>query len=84
MWGIYTMEHYSAMREWSNIICSNMNRPRDDHSKRSKSKTNIIWYHLYVESKKTVQMNLFTKQKWTYGKQTDGYQREKDIFGVSD
>ena len=26
-------------------------------------KTNIILYHLYVESKKMIQMNLFTKQK---------------------
>ena len=26
-------------------------------------KTNIIWYHLYVESKKGIQMSLFTKQK---------------------
>ena len=35
--------------------------PRDDHTKWSKSekKTNIIWYHLYVESKK----KLF---KWIY------------------
>ena len=29
----------------------------------SQTKTNIIGYHLYVESKKIVQMNLFTKQK---------------------
>ena len=29
----------------------------------NQTKTNIIWYHLYVESKKMVQMNLFTKQK---------------------
>ena len=29
----------------------------------SHRKTNIIWYHLYVESKKMIQMNLFTKQK---------------------
>ena len=74
------------MKEWSNIICSNMNRPRDYHTKQSKSKTNLIGYHLYVESKKTVQMNLFTKQKQTYRyrKQTNGYQREKDVLGVSD
>ena len=25
-------------------------------------KTKIIWYHLYVESKKRIQTNLFTKQ----------------------
>ena len=29
-------------------------------------KTNIIWYHFYVESKKMIQMNLFTKQKQTH------------------
>ena len=29
----------------------------------SQRKTNIILYHLYVESKKMIQMNLFTKQK---------------------
>ena len=26
-------------------------------------KTNIVWYRLYVESKKIIQMNLFEKQK---------------------
>ena len=31
-------------------------------SEVSQTKTNIIWYHLYVESKKMVQMNLCTKQ----------------------
>ena len=61
-----------------------MNRPRDYHTKQSKSKTNIIWYHLYVESKKKVQMNLFTKQKQTYRyrKQTNGYQRKGYIGSV--
>ena len=29
-----------------------MDWPRDYHTKWSKSKTNIIWQHLYVESKK--------------------------------
>ena len=32
--------------------------------KLSQTKTNIIWYHLYVESRKMVQMNIFTKQKY--------------------
>ena len=32
-------------------------------SEVSQRKANIIWYHLYVESKKMIQMNLFTKQK---------------------
>ena len=45
-------------------------------SEVSQTKTNII-YHLYVESKNTIQMILFTKQKYThrYRKQTYSCQR---------
>ena len=48
-------------------------------SEVSQRKTNIIWYHLHVESKKMTQMNLFTKRKQTHRhrKQTYGYQRGK-------
>ena len=46
------------------VICSNIDETRDDHTKWSKSKTKII-DQLYVESKKMIQMNLFTKQKKT-------------------
>ena len=59
-------------------------------SEVSQTKTNIIRYHLYVKSKKMIQMNLFTKQKQThrYRKQTYGYQRGKglgrDKLGVLD
>ena len=36
MWCIYTMEYYSAIKkEWNNTICSNMDRPRDYHTKWS-------------------------------------------------
>ena len=35
-------------------------------SEVSQRKTSIIWYHLYVESKKMIQMKLFTKQKQTH------------------
>ena len=45
-------------------------------------------YHLYVESKKMMQMNLYTKQKQIhrYGKQTYGFQKSKgeDKLGVWD
>ena len=52
MWYIYTMEYYSAIKkEWNNAICSNMDETRDYHLV-SQRKINIIWYHLYVESKK--------------------------------
>ena len=48
-------------------------------SEVSQTKTNIIWYHLYVDSKKKIQMNLFIKQKQTHRhrKQIYGYQRGK-------
>ena len=61
----------SHKREWNNAICSNMNGPKDYHTEWSKSevsqrKTNIIWYHSYVEYKKMIQMNLFIKQQQTH------------------
>ena len=76
MWYIYTMEFYSAIKkEWSNTTCSNMDRPRDYHTKWSKPDRER---QIYVESKKKlIQMNLFTKQKQTHRlwKQIYGYQR---------
>ena len=36
MWYIYTMEYYSAIKKWNNAICSNMDEPRDYHTKWSK------------------------------------------------
>ena len=46
---IYNGILLSHKKEWNNAICSNMNGPRDYHTKWSKSKTSIIWYCLYVE-----------------------------------
>ena len=35
---MYTMEYYSAIKkEWNGAICSNMDGPRDYHTKWSKS-----------------------------------------------
>ena len=42
-----------------NTICSNMDGPEIITSKVSQTKTNITWYHLYVESKTN-------DYKWTY------------------
>ena len=59
-------------------------------SEVSQTKTDTIRYHLYVESKKMIQMNLFTKQKQTHRlrKQTYSYQRGnmagRDKLGVWD
>ena len=54
VWCIYIKWNIiqSLKQEWNNAICSNIDGPRDYHTKWSKPKTNIIWYHLYVESKK--------------------------------
>ena len=52
---IYNGMLLSHKKEWNNAICSNIGGPRDYHilSEVSQTeKTNIIWYHLYVESKK--------------------------------
>ena len=53
--------------EWNNAICSNMDGPGDYLilSKISQTKINIIWCHLYVESKKIIQMNLQNTNKLT-------------------
>ena len=63
--------------KWNNAICSNIDRPRDYHTKWSQTNINI-WYHLYVKSENMTQMNLFTKQKQTHGliEQTRGYRRK--------
>ena len=46
----------SHKKEWNNIICSNMDGPRDYQTKWCKSDT--IWCHLCIESK--------ICHKWTY------------------
>ena len=34
IWYIYIVEYYSAIKkEWKNAICSNVDGPRDDHTK---------------------------------------------------
>ena len=51
----------SHEKEWNNVICSNMDEPRDYHPKWSKpdrERQMTYEYHLCVESK--------TWHKWTY------------------
>ena len=61
MWYIYTMQYYSAIKRkeimpfaetWVDLEIIIL-------SEVSQRKTNIIWYHIYVESKKKL-------YKWTY------------------
>ena len=62
MWHIYTMEYYSAIKkEWDNAICSNMDGPRDYHTKWSKpDRERQIPYDI------TYMLNLKKWYKWTY------------------
>ena len=50
-------------------------------SAASQTKTGIIWYYFYVEPKKIIQMNLFTKQKWVHRKQSMVYKKGKGLRG---
>ena len=36
-WYMYIMESLSHKKDWNNAICSNMDGPRDDHTKWSES-----------------------------------------------
>ena len=53
-------------KEWNNVICSNMDGPRDDHTKWSqieKDKCHMMSLICGIWKKKKIQMNLFTEQK---------------------
>ena len=65
---VYTTDYYSAINknEIMPFAATWMDLEIVILSEVSQTKTNIIRYHLYVESKKMIQMNLFTKQKWTH------------------
>ena len=86
---IYTYS-YSGMllshkKEVNNVICSNMDGPRDYYIKWSKSKTNTIWYHLYIKSKIRYELTYLLKgrkkkQTHRHRKQIYGYQRGKGLW----
>ena len=65
MWYIYTMEYDSAIKrnEVMPFAATWMDLDIVILSEVSQTKTNIICYRLYVESKNMVQINLLTKQK---------------------
>ena len=86
---IYSGIWLSHKIEENNANCSNMDGPRHDCTKWSKSGRKRHHMISCVESKIMIQMDLFTKQKQThrYRKQTYGYQRGKggsDKFGIGD
>ena len=59
MWYIYMAEYYLAIKKRKNAICSKWMDPEIIILIKPKAKT--IRYYLHTESKKIIQMNLFTK-----------------------
>ena len=60
------MDYYSAIKkEWNNAICSNMDGPRDYHTKWSKSEKDKDITDMW-NLKNDTKMNLFIKQKQTH------------------
>ena len=82
---IYNGILVSHKKEWNTAIFSNMDGPRDDHTKWSKSeRERQIPYditHMWNLILKMIQMNLFTKLKQTHRhrKKPYGYQRGKGV-----
>ena len=68
MWCIFTMDYYSAIKkEWNNAMCSNMDGPRDYHTKRSKSERDK--YHMILLTcgiQNMTQKNISMKQNQTH------------------
>ena len=56
---INTMEYYSAIKEWNNAICSNMDGPGDYHTKWIQTEKDK--YHMV-----SLMWNLKKWYKWTY------------------
>ena len=44
---VYNGISHSHKKEWNNAICSNMNAPRDYHTKWSKSEREQILYNIF-------------------------------------
>ena len=84
MWYKYPMEFYLATKKYAYCICSNMDEPRDCHTKWNKAEKDK--YHMVLLAYgilKMIQINLFKKQKETHrqGRQTYGYQRRNEGKG---
>ena len=83
---VYTLEYYLAIKR-DEIMPFAATWMDLGIILQSDVQTNIIQYHVYVKSKRMVQMNLFTKEKQTHRhrKQTYGYhsrEGEGSLLGV--
>ena len=64
----------SNKKEWNNGIWSNMDGPRNYLSEVRQWDTNVICYHLYVESKKRIQWISLQNRYWPRLWKTYGFQ----------
>ena len=66
-WYIYAMGNINInlahKKDQNSDICREVDGPIHCHTEWSKLEKNIIKYHLYVESRKMVQINLFANKK---------------------
>ena len=79
LWYIYIMECYSAIKRntYESVLMRWMNLEpiiQNEVSQKEKYKYCILT-HIYMESRKMVQMNLFSGQQWRniHGEETYGY-----------
>ena len=85
----HTMEYYYSAIKKNEIMPYAPNGWIGDYDTKSDGERQIPWYCLYTESKKVIQMNLFTKQKQTHRlrEQIYSYWRKgggRDRLGVWD
>ena len=79
MWCTYTVEYYSAVKknEILPFVITQMDLEGIMLSVVSQRKTNSVWFHLYVESKK--QMNKYTENKRVIASGEMGGEGEKQV-----
>ena len=63
LWYIYRMEYYSVIKRMDNAICSNMNGPRDFHTKSNRERQiSQATTHVQNLILEMTQVNLFTNR----------------------
>ena len=79
---IYTKKYYLVLKKWNNAICSNMDEPRDDQTKRRKSDKHYM-ISLICGIQNMTQMNSSMKQKQTHRRreQICGCRGETGVVG---
>ena len=78
MWYIYTIEYYSAIKK-NNAIYSNVDGPRDYHTKQSKPEKDKYMILFICGILKNDTNELIYKQTQRHRKQTYGYQGVRGV-----